>query len=102
MGGVCIGSSFQLLFLTSNRARATSAAPTYFRSFYHKSTKQTYVDGAIYCNNPAEIAHIESNLIFSDVKHRLPDILLSIGTGLNGKETTEYAEARNPTKRCSN
>ncbi|KAF1349168.1 hypothetical protein BDV97DRAFT_370365 [Delphinella strobiligena] len=37
-------------------ARATSAAPLYFRPFSHPTTKQSYHDGGIYHNNPINVA----------------------------------------------
>jgi hypothetical protein len=76
-------------------ARATSAAPTFFKPFVNERTKEGYVDGALFNNNPAQIAYLESKLLFPDVEHCQPDIFLSIGTSHNGKDTTGYAEARN-------
>ncbi|KAH7087111.1 hypothetical protein FB567DRAFT_526936 [Paraphoma chrysanthemicola] len=62
-------------------AAATSAAPTYFKPFVHDATKRTYLDGAIYHNNPVRLAHREKKLIWPDVANTHPDIFLSIGTG---------------------
>jgi patatin-like phospholipase/acyl hydrolase len=62
-------------------AAATSAAPTYFKPFMHEATKRTYLDGAIYHNNPVRLAQRESKLLWPDVANRDPDIFLSIGTG---------------------
>ncbi|KAH6848113.1 hypothetical protein B0I37DRAFT_376721 [Chaetomium sp. MPI-CAGE-AT-0009] len=60
-------------------ARATSAAPQYFRKFYHGPSEKTYLDGAILYNNPVEIADQERKAIWPDGHY--PDIVLSLGTG---------------------
>jgi len=64
-----------------NSARATSAAPTYYKPFPHEPSKQTYIDGGIWHNNPVDIAESERKLIWPDTAHLPPDILLSIGSG---------------------
>lgn len=66
----------------SDRARATSAAPRIFKPFYHQLSKQIYVDGAIYHNNPIEIADKERKLIWPNMKDDSPDIVVSVGTTL--------------------
>ncbi|KAH6886245.1 hypothetical protein B0T10DRAFT_490889 [Thelonectria olida] len=63
--------------------RATTAAPGYFKPFTKPETGQRFVDGAVYHNNPIYVAFEESKLLWPDVRHRLPDIILSIGTGHN-------------------
>ncbi|KAF2758985.1 hypothetical protein EJ05DRAFT_499409 [Pseudovirgaria hyperparasitica] len=68
-------------------ARATSAAPTFFRPLVNSRTKEGYLDGAIYHNNPVRIANYESKLLWPDAQDYHPDILLSIGTGHNGQDT---------------
>jgi len=65
-------------------AAATSAAPSYFKPFIHGSTKRTYLDGALYHNNPVRIAEQERKLIWPDVADKHPDILLSVGTSHSG------------------
>ncbi|KAG0640048.1 acyl transferase/acyl hydrolase/lysophospholipase [Tuber brumale] len=60
--------------------RATSAAPRYFKSFYHKASGHTFYDGAITYNNPVFLANAERKIIWPEQKERDPDILLSIGT----------------------
>ncbi len=62
-------------------ARATSAAPPYFKHFTKNETKNGYIDGALYHNNPVNVAHHERMLIWKDVGNKQPDIFLSIGTG---------------------
>jgi hypothetical protein len=68
------------------RARATSAAPNYFRSYHHEITNQVYEDGALYHNNPVFIADSERKLIWPELADSPPDILISIGTGHNAKK----------------
>ncbi|KAK0829036.1 hypothetical protein LTR73_004670 [Friedmanniomyces endolithicus] len=64
-------------------AAATSAAPGYFKAYYHKPTTQDFLDGALYYNNPVQVVHREAMLIWPDVAESHPDLLLSIGTGMN-------------------
>jgi predicted acylesterase/phospholipase RssA len=62
-------------------ARATSAAPTYFRPFVNSRTQEAFLDGAVLHNNPVRIANYESKLLWTDAEDLHPDILLSLGTG---------------------
>ncbi|KAI0888236.1 uncharacterized protein GGS22DRAFT_95044 [Annulohypoxylon maeteangense] len=71
-------------------ARATSAAPPFFKTFQKHETRNTYIDGALYHNNPVWVAHHERKLIWPDVCNSPPDILLSIGTGKNTLEMDEH------------
>jgi hypothetical protein len=64
----------------ADAAAATSAAPSYFKPFEHGPTKRTYLDGAIYHNNPVRLLHRERKLLWPDVADQDPDIFLSIGT----------------------
>lgn len=82
MGGVSVGfaSGFALVADLA-RARATSAAPGYFKPFIHEETGIGYLDGALYYNNPARVANMERKIIWPDTANNPPDILLSIGTG---------------------
>ncbi|KAH7317221.1 acyl transferase/acyl hydrolase/lysophospholipase, partial [Rhexocercosporidium sp. MPI-PUGE-AT-0058] len=59
-------------------ARATSAAPTFFKSI--KFQGHSYVDGAVYANNPARLAVEEVQQSFGS-----PSLLVSIGTGRSHK-----------------
>ncbi|QDS77600.1 hypothetical protein FKW77_001933 [Venturia effusa] len=61
-------------------ARATSAAPRYFKPFYHQATRKNLVDGAIWHNNPINIAEQERKLIWPELEDRYPGITLSLGT----------------------
>src|SRR5271170_5001878 len=78
--------------ISSNRLRATSAAPGYFKPFVKRDTNEGYLDGAMYHNNPVRVAYHESKLLWPDIQDCQPDILLSLGTGHNGEETTGSAE----------
>lgn len=64
-------------------ARATSAAPRIFRSFHHEPSKQVYMDGALYHNNPIQIAERERKLIWDKEVNEYPDLIVSIGTSFN-------------------
>jgi Patatin-like phospholipase len=68
-------------------ACATSAAPSYFKPFKSSRTGRSYLDGALYYNNPARVAYRESRLLWPDVAENHPDIFLSIGTGQNLQKT---------------
>jgi len=74
-------------------ARATSAAPTFFKPFRHPQTKEGYIDGALYHNNPVRIAVDESKLLWPDAEDCPADILLSIGTGQHGADTDVFLDA---------
>lgn len=65
------------------RLRATSAAPTYFKSFFHGPTKLTFNDGGIKFNNPVFIADQERKILWPTLAKHDPDLLLSIGTGFH-------------------
>ncbi len=83
--------------LTSvDSARATSAAPTYFKPFFHEPSKQVYQDGGLYHNNPIEIADIERKLIWPEMERQYPDIVLSLGTGFNPASKKAVLEAAPP------
>jgi hypothetical protein len=83
MGSVTPTSSsfFQMQQLTSvPRCRATSAATGYFKPFCNDRTGISYIDGALYYNNPIRVANQERKLLWPDVASQPPDIMLSIGT----------------------
>ncbi|KAH0538884.1 hypothetical protein FGG08_004540 [Glutinoglossum americanum] len=63
-------------------ARATSAAPTFFKPYTHDATGVVYKDGALKCNNPIRIADSERRSIWRSGSNSL-DLHLSIGTGVN-------------------
>lgn len=68
-------------------AAATSAAPSFFKPFKHPRADRSYMDGALYHNNPIKIANNERRLLWPDVADSHPDVMLSIGTGQNLLET---------------
>jgi hypothetical protein len=78
-------------------ARATSAAPTYFKALCHEPSKQTFWDGGVYNNNPINIADRERKLIWPDLAEQEPDVVVSIGTLFCGKSekkrTTKWASS---------
>ncbi|KAL9031078.1 MAG: hypothetical protein Q9196_000868 [Gyalolechia fulgens] len=62
-------------------ARATSAAPPYFKTFRPVQSPREFADGAVHHNNPVNVANSERKYIWPDVDNLYPDLLLSIGTG---------------------
>lgn len=62
-------------------ARATSAAPGFFKSFYHPRNAHTYQDGALKLNNPILAADYERLCIWGEGPQSSQDVLVSIGTG---------------------
>ncbi|PKY01131.1 hypothetical protein P168DRAFT_329858 [Aspergillus campestris IBT 28561] len=80
-------------------ARATSAAPRVFKPFFHGPSGQSYQDGAIYHNNPVEVAVGEQRHIWPEALETHPDIVLSVGTGYNPK--SENREPNQPSRPAS-
>jgi predicted acylesterase/phospholipase RssA len=70
-------------------AAATSAAPPFFKPFTHERTSRSYLDGAIYHNNPIRALNRERKYVWPDVAEHHPDLLLSIGTGRDSIIETE-------------
>jgi hypothetical protein len=69
-------------FSTWEAARATPAAPSFFKSFYKEENGHTYQDGALKLNNPILAAHFEMvNIWDRNTQSAAPDMVLSIGTG---------------------
>lgn len=66
-------------------AAATSAAPTYFKPFKHGNGR-SFLDGALYNNNPVNVAQRERKLLWPDVNDQHPDVLLSVGTGQDASQ----------------
>ncbi|KAH7192830.1 uncharacterized protein B0J16DRAFT_394837 [Fusarium flagelliforme] len=69
-------------------ARATAAAPPYFKPFLQETTGTQYTDGAIHHSCPVQVADHERKLLWGEVSHWAPDILLSLGTGYSQPRTT--------------
>jgi hypothetical protein len=76
---------------TWEAARATSAAPTYFKALCHEKSKQVFWDGGVYHNNPINIAERERKLIWPDLVDQEPDVVVSIGTLYCSKTKTKQA-----------
>lgn len=97
MGGVSVGSESDYFLAAADldRARATSAAPGYFKPFIHETTGIGYLDGALYYNNPARVANLECKIIWPDTVNYPPDILLSIGTGHDAESSASKIQNRN-------
>lgn len=60
---------------------AATATSGQFKPFVNEHNHRSYIDGSPRFINPAAIADRERKLIWPDVAHKDPDILLSIGTG---------------------
>ncbi len=76
-----------LNYYMRDAARASAAAPTYFAPAHvspvgKASMKFSLIDGAVFANNPAGLAFVESTKIFPDESEFL---ILSIGTGDPGQ-----------------
>ncbi|KAI0490190.1 hypothetical protein F4859DRAFT_183291 [Xylaria cf. heliscus] len=86
-------------------ARATSAAPGFFRPFVKERSSNPYsevfpemMDGGILHNNPINIAVEEARkLSHAQDQRPIPDLLLSLGTGLPKYNQTEE-ESSEPTR----
>ena len=66
-------------------ACATSAAPSFFKPF-ESQRKQSYLDGALYYNNPVKVANNERKFLWPDTADAHPDLILSIGNGINKRK----------------
>ena len=79
-------------------ASATSAAPSFFKPFTtsNRWPSSTYLDGALYHNNPASVANNERKVLWPDVAENPPDILLSLGTGKYGRQLEEQIADLDP------
>ncbi|KAJ9161398.1 Patatin-like protein 2 [Coniochaeta hoffmannii] len=72
-------------------ARATTAAPTYFKPIEIKrgSVAKTFMDGAVSCNNPVEKLLEEAGCVFNS--RRKIGAILSLGTGTKPKSMPKEA-----------
>ncbi|RSL53134.1 hypothetical protein CEP54_010562 [Fusarium duplospermum] len=59
-------------------ARASSAAPTWFATYFHEPLGTYYLDGALHHNNPVRVAWEESKLLWP---RSSLDILVNVGSG---------------------
>ena len=67
-----------------------------FKSFVHEPSKQVYTDGAIYHNNPIQIADKERKLIWPELENEPPDIIVSVGTCYNQATRSPTEKALSP------
>ena len=65
---------------------ATSAAPFYFKPFNKAETNKDYVDGALHANLPISYSLSEIKKIWPELGSAPPDVLVSVGTGLQVSE----------------
>lgn len=82
-------------------ASAATAAPNYFRKFKHIDSlghPTEYLDGALYFNNPVRVAFNERRFLWPDMADRPPDIVLSLGTGKNGRSVDTAVKKEMPFK----
>ncbi|KAI0555301.1 FabD/lysophospholipase-like protein [Xylaria curta] len=77
-------------------ARATSAAPPLFKPFLKHERQTSFIDGALYHNNPVWVAHHERKLIWGDKAASPPDILLSLGTGKHDTDDGQAPRSSQP------
>jgi predicted acylesterase/phospholipase RssA len=77
--------------LTWEAARATAAAPRIFKPYDHIPSGNSFQDGALYHNNPIEIAMRERRLIWPENSDHQPDIVISIGTSFSTKPPSKRA-----------
>ncbi len=77
-------------------ARATSAAPRLFKPLCHGPSKQVYIDGAIYHNNPIQVADKERKLIWPELEDIYPDLIVSAGTTYNSAARLSAEKAASP------
>lgn len=67
-------------------ARASMATPKLFKPFRHDPSKQIYTAAEITFRNPITIADSERRLLSGSHEHfELPDLVLSLGTGVDGQ-----------------
>lgn len=67
-----------------------------FKPLCHGPSKLVYTDGAIYHNNPIQIADKERKLIWPDLKNEYPDLIVSIGTTYNSASRLSTEKAASP------
>ncbi|KAF3185778.1 hypothetical protein TWF788_003827 [Orbilia oligospora] len=85
-------------FRTWEAARATCATPGYLKEFSHAGSKQVYLDGGVYNNNPIFVADSERKLIWPEVEHLLPDVVLSLGSGYSPNSAKSRKDKKSPSR----
>ncbi|RGP77832.1 hypothetical protein FLONG3_4008 [Fusarium longipes] len=77
---------------TWEAARATAAAPPYFKPFLHCTTGIQYTDGAIHNICPVFVADNERKRLWGEANQSPPDLVLSLGTGHMSSRLTHKAK----------
>ncbi|EKJ74391.1 hypothetical protein FPSE_05462 [Fusarium pseudograminearum CS3096] len=77
---------------TWEAARATAAAPPYFKPFLHSATGVQYTDGAVHHVCPVFVADNERKRLWGDANQPTPDLVLSLGTGHETSRLTHKAK----------
>ena len=72
---------------------------TLFQTLQDLRTKESFIDGAVFHNNPVRIANYESKLLWPDVEELHPDVLLSLGTGQHNAGVDGILDATRPDRR---
>ena len=67
-----------------------------FKPLRHEPSKQVYTDGAIYHNNPIQVADKERKLIWPDLENEYPDLIVSIGTTYNSAARLSLEKSSSP------
>lgn len=67
-----------------------------FKPLCHGPSKQVYIDGAIYHNNPIQIADKERKLIWPGLENEYPDLIVSVGTTYNSAARLSTEKAASP------
>ncbi|KAK0798267.1 hypothetical protein LTR75_009566 [Friedmanniomyces endolithicus] len=75
-------------------ARATSAAPGYFKPYRHSKSGMEYLDGGLHHNNPVLVADSERKLIWPEIANDEPDLVVSVGTAFRGKNDAQDDQRR--------
>ncbi|VTO87220.1 unnamed protein product [Fusarium graminearum] len=77
---------------TWEAARATAAAPPYFKPFLHSATGIQYTDGAVHHVCPVFVADNERKRLWGDANQPTPDLVLCLGTGHETLRLTHKAK----------
>ncbi|OBS23194.1 hypothetical protein FPOA_03748 [Fusarium poae] len=77
---------------TWEAARATAAAPPYFKPYLQSKTGMQYTDGSIHHVCPVFIADNERKRLWGETNQPHPDLVLSLGTGHTTSRLTHKAK----------
>lgn len=79
-----MGRSLPLRNMSLSSHLQTTTKSSESRCCFFFPSQKTYVDGAVYHNNPIRIAEAETKLIWPDIEYS--DVLLSLGTSIAESE----------------